>query len=170
MCSLKRGSQKGNREMLRDINGTQLISNNIIDIKQTVNGCNEFLILLHKNKVTNAYYYRDGDILREYEYDLDELIEDFNGEPDYEIVGYMTDKEFKDSIIKLNTKLSEKANSNLDIEKAKDNKLTVEEMIMIATLREWATRIENREIYIENNYHISVEANKLLHINFTLRI
>jgi hypothetical protein len=68
-----------------DINGKELSNGDIIDIHQTVNGQNLFVIL----DVATLDIRYHNDIDREYEYDKRELLgsDRFTGEPDFEIIG-----------------------------------------------------------------------------------
>lgn len=59
---------------LNDMNGKEIYKGDIIDIHQTVNGCNLFLIEW-SDIGFSARYLIDGGISREYEYDIKELLE-----------------------------------------------------------------------------------------------
>ena len=72
---------------LKDMNGKEIYEGDIIDIHQTVNGCNLFVIV--QNDIGfSARYLIDGGI-REYEYDIKELLEVNIGkyEKSVEVVG-----------------------------------------------------------------------------------
>lgn len=68
-----------------DWTGVQLTDGSIIDIHQTVNGENKFVVL--SVNPLKVYYFCD--ITREYEYDANQLIapNSFNGESEFTIVG-----------------------------------------------------------------------------------
>jgi hypothetical protein len=60
---------------MTDITGKRLKDCDIIDIHQTVNGVNTFLICVRNDKVVNIKYWIDNSIWRDYEYNQDELLE-----------------------------------------------------------------------------------------------
>ncbi len=70
---------------MEDINGKKLIDGSIIDIHQTVNGQNEFIVIsVIPLDIRYAY-----DINRKYEYDKIDLLRPcrYSGEVDWEIIG-----------------------------------------------------------------------------------
>ena len=79
---------------LQDRDGKDMFENDIIDINQTVNGCNLFKIVWDKYK-WNAEYYVKMVTPRLYEYNFEELLDinvnDF--EKDIKIIGNKFDKE-----------------------------------------------------------------------------
>lgn len=68
-----------------DKNGKELANGDIINLHQTVNGQNLFIVL-SVNTLDIRYAH---DLLREYEYDKKDLLDPskFSGETDWEIVG-----------------------------------------------------------------------------------
>lgn len=74
---------------MEDKNGKEIEKGDVIDLHQTVNGENLFVVLsLEPIKVVYSF-----DLSREYEYDLDELFEPckYSGEVDFEIIGNVID-------------------------------------------------------------------------------
>lgn len=70
---------------MEDLNGKVLIDGSIIDIHQTVNGQNKFIVIsVIPLDIRYAY-----DIDRKYEYDKIDLLRPcrFSGEVDWEIIG-----------------------------------------------------------------------------------
>lgn len=67
---------------MTDINGVVLKNGDIIDIHQTVNGQNEFVVI-NTNPLDVRY---NHDRLREYEYDMNDLLSISDGEG-FEIIG-----------------------------------------------------------------------------------
>lgn len=72
----------------KDMNGKEIYEGDIIDIHQTVNGCNLFVIVW-SDVGFGALYLIDGEISREYEYDIKELLDVNIGkyEKSVEVVG-----------------------------------------------------------------------------------
>ncbi len=73
---------------LKDMRGKEIYEGDIIDIHQTVNGYNMFLIVW-SDIGFGARYLIDGEISREYEYDIKELLDVNIGEYEksIEVVG-----------------------------------------------------------------------------------
>ena len=73
---------------LIDMNGKEIYEGDIIDIHQTVNGCNLFVIVW-SDIGFSARYLIDGEISREYEYGIEELLDVYIGkyEKSVEVVG-----------------------------------------------------------------------------------
>jgi ribosomal silencing factor RsfS len=76
-----------------DKNEVQLKNNSIVDLHQTVNGQNLFVVL-DVDTLDVRYYH---DLSRKYEYDVEELFRacQFSGEVDFEIVGTLADFKLK---------------------------------------------------------------------------
>lgn len=73
---------------LKDKNGVEVYENDIIDIHQTVNGYNQFVIQYDNYKFSARYYnQKTKQILGWYQYDLDELFEINETEKEIEVVG-----------------------------------------------------------------------------------
>ena len=73
---------------LKDKNGVEVYENDIIDIHQTVNGYNQFVIQYDNYKFSARYYnQKTKEIGRLYDYDLDELIELNEYEKELEVIG-----------------------------------------------------------------------------------
>ena len=77
---------------LKDRDGNYIFENDIIDINQTVNGCNLFKIVWDKYK-WNAEYYVKMTTPRLYEYNFEELLDINDFEKDIKIIGNKFDKE-----------------------------------------------------------------------------
>ena len=77
---------------LKDMDGKDIFENDIIDINQTVNGCNLFKIVWDKYK-WNAEYYVKMVTPRLYEYNFEELLDINDFEKDIKIIGNKFDKE-----------------------------------------------------------------------------
>ena len=71
-----------------DKNGVQLSAGDIIDLHQTVNGCNIFIVDWDGSEWTVKYGV-EMIVPRFYEYDIDDLFSPckYSGEVDFEIVG-----------------------------------------------------------------------------------
>lgn len=73
---------------LQDKNGVEVYENDIIDIHQTVNGYNQFVIQYDNYKLSARYYnQKTKQILGWYQYDLDELFEINEFEKEIEVIG-----------------------------------------------------------------------------------
>ena len=73
---------------LKDKNGVEIYENDIIDIHQTVNGYNQFVIQYDNYKLSARYYnQKTKQILGWYQYDLDELFEINETEKEIEVIG-----------------------------------------------------------------------------------
>ncbi len=79
---------------LKDKNGVEIYENDIIDIHQTVNGFNQFIIQYDNYKFSARYYnQKTKQILDWYQYDLDELFELNEFEKEIEIIGNIYENE-----------------------------------------------------------------------------
>lgn len=79
---------------LRDKNGVEIYEGDIIDIHQTVNGYNQFVIQYNNYKFSARYYnQKTKQILGWYEYDLDELFEIDEAEKEIEAIGNIYENE-----------------------------------------------------------------------------
>lgn len=79
---------------LYDKNKKPIYEGDIIDIHQTINGYNQFVIE-YKNYGFSAKYYnqKENKAIRWYEYDLDELFDVNESEKEIEVIGNIHDKE-----------------------------------------------------------------------------
>lgn len=79
---------------LKDKNGVEIYENDIIDIHQTVNGYNQFVIQYDNYKFSARYYnQKTKQILGWYQYDLDELFEINEIEKEIEVIGNIYENE-----------------------------------------------------------------------------
>lgn len=79
---------------LKDKNGVEVYENDIIDIHQTVNGYNQFVIQYDNYKFSARYYnQKTKQILGWYQYDLDELFEINETEKEIEVIGNIYENE-----------------------------------------------------------------------------
>jgi uncharacterized phage protein (TIGR01671 family) len=79
---------------LKDKNGVKIYENDIIDIHQTVNGYNQFVIQYDNYKLSAKYYnQKTKQILGWYQYDLDELFEVNEAEKEIEVIGNIYENE-----------------------------------------------------------------------------
>ena len=79
---------------LKDKNGVEIYENDIIDIHQTVNGYNQFVIQYDNYKFSARYYNQETkQILGWCQYDLDELFEINEAEKEMEVIGNIYENE-----------------------------------------------------------------------------
>ena len=79
---------------LKDKNGVEIYENDIIDIHQTVNGYNQFVIQYDNYKFSARYYNQETkQILGWYQYELDELFEINETEKEIEVIGNVWENE-----------------------------------------------------------------------------
>lgn len=79
---------------LKDKNGVEIYENDIIDIHQTVNGYNQFVIQYDNYKFSARYYNKKTkQILGWYQYDLDELFEIDETNKEIEVIGNIYENE-----------------------------------------------------------------------------
>lgn len=79
---------------LKDKYGVEIYENDIIDIHQTVNGYNQFVIQYDNYKFSARYYNQETkQILGWYQYDLDELFEINETEKEIEVIGNIYENE-----------------------------------------------------------------------------
>lgn len=79
---------------LKDKNGVEIYEGDLIDIHQTVNGYNQFVIQYDNYKFSARYYnQKTKHILGWYQYDLDELFEINETEKEIEVIGNIYENE-----------------------------------------------------------------------------
>lgn len=79
---------------LKDKNGVEIYEGDLIDIHQTVNGYNQFVIQYDNYKFSARYYNQKAkQILGWYQYDLDELFEINEFEKEIEVIGNIYENE-----------------------------------------------------------------------------
>ena len=79
---------------LKDKNDVEVYENDIIDIHQTVNGYNQFVIQYDNYKFSARYYnQKTKQILGWYQYDLDELFEINETKKEIEVIGNVYENE-----------------------------------------------------------------------------
>ena len=79
---------------LKDKNGVEIYEGDLIDIHQTVNGYNQFVIQYDNYKFSARYYnQKTKQILGWYQYDLDELFEINETEKEIEVIGNIYENE-----------------------------------------------------------------------------
>lgn len=79
---------------LKDKYGVEIYENDIIDIHQTVNGYNQFVIQYDNYKFSARYYnQKTKQILGWYQYDLDEFFEKDETKKEIEVIGNIYENE-----------------------------------------------------------------------------
>lgn len=83
---------------LKDKNGKEIYEGDIIDIHQTVNGYNQFVIEYSDYKFSARYYDKNKkEISSFYNYDLDEFFEINEFEKELEVIGNIYESEVEDN-------------------------------------------------------------------------
>lgn len=79
---------------LKDKNGVEIYEGDLIDIHQTVNGYNQFVVQYDNYKFSARYYnQKTKQILGWYQYDLDKLFEINEFEKEIEVIGNIYENE-----------------------------------------------------------------------------
>lgn len=72
---------------LEDCNGLPIVKGSIFDIKQTVNGCSIFI--LSSVEPLEVHYFKNGMVIRKYEYDVISLLDLDKWETEIEVIDFI---------------------------------------------------------------------------------